>query len=173
MAKREFDAAAAESMTSAEIGAYLTERERRFAQAFNECLRGTEAAIRAGYSAGAGNNSAAHRASVLLRDPRIQAYRLALIRESAEDMALSRDSLALRLVDVFNRCTEAVPVMAYDHDLKRQVPTGEYQFDSHGALRALDQLCKLYGYYAPVKLSNPEGGPVLVQLSTEAMANGE
>lgn len=174
MAKKKrasFDAEAAESMTSAEIAAFLTERELKFAQEFNVCLNGTQAAIRAGYAPGEKNASAAVQACRLLRDPRVRAYRIALIRESAEDMALTKDALVLKLVDLYDRCTQAEPVLAYENG--EWVETGEWKFDSKGALRALEQLSKLFGYDAPMKLANPDGGPVVVQLSTEALANGE
>lgn len=166
-----FDAAAAETMTSAEIAAYLSERERKFAEEFNACLNGTQAAIRAGYAAGTKNATAAVTACRLLRDPRVKAYRVALIRESAEDMALTKDALALKLVDLYDRCTQAEPVMAYENG--EWVETGEWKFDSKGALRALEQLSKLFGYDAPVKLADADGGPIRIQLSAEAMANGE
>ena len=168
----EFDPEAAATMTSAEIAEYLSEREQKFAQEFNESLNGTQSAIRAGYSAGAKNASAAVQACRLLRDPRVRAYRTALIRESAEDLSISRESLLLRLIDVYDRCTQAVPVMTYDSSQKKYVESGEWEFDSRGALRALEQISKLFGLEAPLKLSGADGEPVRVVLSEEALENG-
>ena len=171
-ARRDFDAKAAETMTSAEIAAYMDEKTRRFAEEFNVDMNGTQAAIRAGYKPGKDNASAAHRAMLLLRDERVKAYRLALIRESVENMAVSKDSLVLKLLEIYRRCMAAEPVMRYDTALKAWVESGFWQFDAKGATRALQQLSKMLGYDAPVKLADPDGKPISVQLSAEARANG-
>lgn len=170
--KQGFDEAAAVGMTSAEIAAYMDEKSRRFAEEFNVDMNGTQAAIRAGYKPGKNNASAAHRAMVLLRDPRVRAYRIALLRESVEDMTLTKDSLVLKLLEVYQRCMAAEPVMRYDTALKAWVESGYWQFDAKGATRALQQLSKMLGYDAPVKLADPDGKPISVQLSAEARANG-
>lgn len=163
MAKKGFDPAAAETMTAREIAAFLDERARRFAEEYNVDGNGTQAAIRAGYKPGRGNSSAAHRAAALLRDPRVRAYRLALIRERAEDLALSKESVVLTLHEIVQRCMAAEPVLRYDSDAKAWVESGEWQFDSKGATRALQQLSKMLGFDAPVKLES-EGGELVVRL---------
>ena len=171
--KTGFDAAAAATMTSAEIAAYMDEKTRRFAEEFNVDMNGTQAAIRAGYKPGANNASAAHRAMVLLRDPRVKAYRVALIRESVEDMTLTKDSLVLKLLEVYQRCMAAVPVMRYDKDAKEWVESGVWEFDAKGATRALQQLSKILGYDAPVKLENGEGGALTIKLAEADMSDAE
>jgi len=170
--KTAFDAAAAATMTSAEIAAYMDEKTRRFAEEFNVDMNGTQAAIRAGYKPGANNASAAHRAMVLLRDPRVKAYRVALIRESVEDMTLTKDSLVLKLLEVYQRCMAATPVLQYDSATKSWEPSGEWQFDAKGATRALQQLSKMLGYDEPVKLENGEGGVLRVAFEQESEDDG-
>lgn len=149
--RADFDARAAESMSSAEIAAFLDERERRFAKEFNSSLNGTRSAIAAGYKPGKNNASAAVQASRLLRDERVRAYRVALIRESVEDRALTRDSLVLRLLEIIDRCMQKEPVMEWDASAREWVESGEWQFDAKGATRALQQLSKMLGFDAPVK----------------------
>lgn len=148
--KSDFDFDTAQKMTAAEISKYMDERERRFAVEYLLDMNGTQAAIRAGYSPGKDNASAAVQASRLLRDPRVRAYRSALIRESVEDMDVSRESVLLKLLEIYQRCMAAKPVLEYKKD-EGWVPSGVWQFDARGAAKALEQICKLLGLDAPVK----------------------
>ena len=67
--KKSFPAERALQMTARQIGAYLNDREKKFAAEYLRDLNQTQAAIRAGYSAGKDNASAAATASRLMRDP--------------------------------------------------------------------------------------------------------
>lgn len=149
--KNDFNVNEASTMTSAEIKSYLEDREARFAEEYLKDLNGTQAAIRAGYKPGVNNSSAAVQASRLLRDERIKAYRSALIRESVENMDVSRDSVVLGLLEIYRRCMSAVPVLEWNSEQKEWVNSGEWKFDAKGAARALEQLSKLLGLEAPVK----------------------
>ena len=154
MAKRrkdEFDPEQAASMTAAEIAEFLDRREELFVREHLKDFNGTQAAIRANYKPGKNNASAAVQASRLLRDPRIKAYRTALLRESVEDMAVNRESLVLKLLEIYQRCMSAIPVMEWNPDAKEWVESGEWRFDAKGATRALEQLSKLLGLDAPQK----------------------
>ncbi|MBQ9719580.1 MAG: terminase small subunit [Oscillospiraceae bacterium] len=135
----------------------LTPKERRFAQEYLKDFVGAQAAIRAGYSAGKNNASAATTASRLLRDEHVKAYLDALLREHAEGACASKESIVSRLLTISSRCMQAEPVMEWDSGRHDYVETGEYQFDSRGATKALEQLCKILGYDAPVKLA-ADGG---------------
>ena len=168
--KKSFDPDAAQSMRAEEIAAYLDERQRRFAKEFDIDLNGTQAAIRAGYAPGQGNASAARKAYQLLRDPRIKAYRAALLRESMEDMTLTKDAVALKLLEIYQRCMAEKPVMQYDRASKEWVPSGEWQFDARGAMKVLEQLSKMLGFDAP---SKHDGGAICLTLAPEDAANGE
>lgn len=155
--KSEFHAIEAEKLTAAEIRAYLDDREIRFAEEYLVDLNGTQAAIRAGYKAGTNNASAAVQASRLLHDARVRAYRSALIRESVDDMCLSRESLVLKLMEIYRRCMAAEPVMVWDSAEKAWKESGVWQFDAKGAMKALEQLGKLMGFEAPLKI-DADGG---------------
>ena len=150
----EFDAAAAGTMTAQEIAAFLDEREMRFAREYLLDLNGTQAAIRAGYKPGTNNASAAVQASRLMRDERVRAYRSALIRESVEDLDVSRETMVLKLLEIYRRCMSAEPVLIWDSEKKEWIESGEWRFDAKGATRALEQLSRMMGYNAPVKLEH-------------------
>lgn len=156
--KEEFDAEQAVTMTAAEIARYLDDREAQFTQEYLKDMNGTQAAIRAGYKPGVNNSSAAVQASRLLRDPRIKAYRAALIRESVEDLAIDRNSVVLKLLEIYQRCMSAIPVLEWDAGAQEWVESGEWRFDARGAAKALEQLTKLLGLDEPQKHSITANG---------------
>lgn len=116
-------------------------------------LNGTQAAIQAGYKAGKDNASAAVQASRLMKDPRIRAYRNAVLRESVEDMALTRENVLLRQLEVWRRCMAAEPVMIWDSEKHEWVESGVWRFDAKGATKALENIAKLLGLDAPKKFT--------------------
>ena len=87
-----------------------------------------------------------------MREPCVRAYRAALIRESVEDMDVSRESVVLKLLEIYQRCMAAVPVLEWNSDTQSWEESGEWRFDARGAAKALEQLTKLLGLDAPVKL---------------------
>lgn len=148
----EFNPAQAAKMTAEEIAEYMTPKEILFVKAFLVTLNGTQAAIEAGYTPGKDNASAAVRASKLLKDPRVRAYRDALLRESVDDMALTRENVLLRQLEIYQRCMSAVPVMIWDSEQKEWVESGTWRFDAKGATKALENIAKLLGMEAPKKI---------------------
>jgi len=155
--KEEFDPERAARLPASEIAEYMTPREILFVKEHLKTLNGTQAAIQAKYKAGENNASAAVQASRLLRDPRIRAYRDALLRESVEDMALTSDNVLLRLTEIYQRCMAAVPVMMWDEQKREWVESGVWKFDAKGATKALEQIAKIMGMEAPQKV-NVNGG---------------
>lgn len=155
--KTGFDAEAAKKMTASEVRAYLDDREAKFAEEYLKDLNGTQAAIRAGYKPGKDNASAAVQASRLLHDERVRAYRSALIRESVDDECLSRESVVLKIIEIYRRCMAAVPVMEWDSNAKTWKESGTWQFNARGAMKALEMLSKLLGFEAPVKIETVGG----------------
>lgn len=141
--KKDFDIARADDMTSAEIAEHLDERERRFAAEYIKDRSSTGAAIRAGYKPGKKNASAAVQGSRLVKDPRITAYRRSLLRDEIEAADITREHILSDLIEIKNRCMQAVPVMATGEEV------GIYEFDARGAIKALSEMSKLVGLYAP------------------------
>jgi phage terminase small subunit len=70
-----------------------------------------------------------------------------LQHEQVERLAVTQDYVIRELVDTYNCCREPSPVMEYDRDSGEWIETGKYQFDSKGALRALELLGKHLGMY--------------------------
>ena len=118
-------------------------RYERFCQEYVVDYNGTQAAVRAGYKEG----SARQQAARLLSNAAILARVRELQKEQVERLAVSQDYVVMQLLDTYARCREVTPVMQFDHDLGRMVETGFFQFDSKGALRALELLGKHLGMY--------------------------
>lgn len=129
----------AESDAVQELGKKLRPRERQFVREYLQDLNGTAAAIRTGYS----EKSAASQASRLLRRPEVREYRDALLQEQFEAIGVTRHSLAAEVWEVYRRCTEKKPVLEWDSTQREWVPSGVWQFDSKGALRALEMLSRM------------------------------
>ena len=104
---------------------------------------GTKAAIRAGYS----EASARQHSVKLLSNASILARVRELQKEQVERLAVSQDYVVLQLLETYQRCLEETPVLKFDPCTGQMEETGKYQFDSKGALRALELLGKHLGMY--------------------------
>lgn len=138
-----------ENMGLEELERLLTRRERLFVEEYDKDGNGTQAAIRAGYTPGKKNASAAVQACKLLRSPKVSAYRRARANELCRQLGLSPETIRLNMMDVYRRCMTATPVMKYDQAQRDWVETGTYEFDSKGALKALELLGKNLGMFTP------------------------
>ena len=141
----------------------ITSKQERFCQEYIIDYNGAQAAIRAGYA----ENSARKTASRMLTNADILAR--VLQREQTARLALTQDYVLQQLVDTYRCCREPEPVMVYDADAGGMVESGKYQFDSKGALRALELIGKHLGMYQDklkldAKLDTGQLGKVLEQL---------
>ena len=136
-----------EGMSMEELEKLLTRKERLFVEEYDRDGNGTQAAIRAGYSPGKKNASASVQASKLLRSAKISAYRRARANELCSQMGISRETIRLNVMDIYRRCMTAKPVMKYDPDRREWVESGEFVFDSKGALKAMELLGKPLGMF--------------------------
>ena len=127
----------------AALAAALTPIQRRFVEELEVDGVAYKAAIRAGYS----EKSAMSRASKLLKMPAVQAYRQARMMVAFEGIGLHPQRLALSLLEVYNRCMEAVPVLEWDSEGREWVCLGKYRFDARGATRALELLGDSIGMF--------------------------
>lgn len=147
---------------------------------------GTQAAIRAGYSA----KTAGVTASQLLKQPKIQLAiqeKLELVKvENAARLAKEEEenwldpiNIARGFKDIYNRCMQAEPVMRYDAREKRMVPVRDeegnamYVFDSNGANRAWENIAKHVGFY---ELDNSQKQPIInigITTNNIAIVNGD
>lgn len=116
----------------------MTAKQERFCSEYIIDYNGTQAAIRAGYS----EKNAATQAGRMLRNAEVLARVRELQRQQVERLAVSADFVVLRLLDTLEKCSKPVPVLDASGN-----PTGEYIFDSKGALRALELLGKHLGMF--------------------------
>ena len=123
--------------------ALKSKQHERFCQEYVVDYNGTQAAIRAGYK----ENAARQQASRLLADTDILSRVHELQEELVGRLAVSRDYVILELIDTYKCCREPSPVLKYDPSTGDMEETGMYQFDSKGALRALELLGKHLGMF--------------------------
>ena len=121
----------------------MTPKQEAFCQQYIVDYNGTQAAIRAGYS----ERTARSQAADLLAKPDILARVRELQAEQTARLCVTADWVVQQLVDVYTRAMQAEPVTAFDYDAKELIETGEYQFDSRGACRALELIGKHLGMY--------------------------
>lgn len=123
----------------------LNDKQNAFCREYvtGHCNNGTQSAIAAGYS----EKTAAVQASRLLKNKevleRIKEYQ----KEKIEQSCLTEERLVNELLEILERCMSAVPVMEWSFEEHEYVPTGEYQFDSKGALNAIKLLGARFGMF--------------------------
>lgn len=130
----------------------LNERQEKFCREYIIDYNATQAAIRAGYS----QKSARSQGSENLTKPDILARVREIQHEEAEKMCITPDWVIVRLVEVYNRCMAAVPVLEWDSEAKKKVFKGQYTFDSKGALEALEKIGRHLGIYEAKAQAAPE-----------------
>lgn len=116
----------------------LTDKQLRFCQEYVIDLNGTQAAIRAGYSA----KTAGQIAEQNLKKLEIQTKVKELQVDISKRLTITADWVTQRFKEISDRCVQAEPV--YD---SQGNPTGEYRFDSSGANKATEMLGKMIGVF--------------------------
>lgn len=125
------------------IGKKLTYQQKLFCEKYIECKgKGAEAARLAGYS----EKTAAQQASRLLKNVNILAYTRVLQKMLLKQTGLSKESVLLDLLEIKDRCMQAVPNVEWDYSKHAYVETGEFVFDSKGAISSLDKISKMCGF---------------------------
>ena len=108
-------------------------------------FNGTRAYLDTGYKVA--YSTARTESGKLLAKPDIIARVKELIAERAERLCLSSDNVVLRLVDIYEKCMTEKPVMAFNYTTKQMEETGEYVFDSKGALKAMELIGRHLGMF--------------------------
>jgi phage terminase small subunit len=121
----------------------LTDKQETFIREYLVDLNATQAAIRAGYSA----KTAKEMGYENLTKPHIRARIEELQGLRAEKLELDADWVLNRLIAITDRCMKSEPVMKWDYEARTMVETGEYQFDSQGANRAVELIGKHLGMF--------------------------
>lgn len=121
----------------------LTPKQEMFVKEYLVDLNATQAAIRAGYS-----KKTADRIGPELLGKTCVARAIAeASQKRADKLELTAEWVLENLKNVAVRCQQAEPVMVFDYSTKEMVETGEYQFDSKGANRALELIGKHLGIF--------------------------
>lgn len=134
-----------------EAGKKLTDKQKAFVHEYMTDFCGTQAAIRAGYA----EDRAASTASRLLRKPEIRAFRDVLMEERFEAVGITRYNIVLCVWQQYQKCCQKEPVLEWDSAAHDWVPTGEWQYNVKGALKALEMLWKML----PETAERDDGAP--------------
>lgn len=127
----------------------LNRKQLAFCREYIVDYIGKNAAIRAGYK----ESDAASRASKLLKNPEVLEEIQNLQKELLKSSCLTAEKLINDVQKVKEQCMAAVPVMEWDYSEHEYVETGLYQFDSKGALKAIEMLGKYLGGIFDEKLN--------------------
>jgi len=115
----------------------LAPKRRNFVEYYFACeMNATQAAAKAGYS----ERSARTQAEFLMKNPAVKAAIEEKRQEYARKNNVTPDWVVANAKKIVIRCMQEEPV--YD---KEGNPTGEYRFDSAGAIGALRILAKFLG----------------------------
>lgn len=128
----------------------LTKKKIIFCKEYVIDYNGKQAAIRAGYK----ESNAASQASRLLSDSEILEYIKVLQKHLVDSSCLTEEKVINHLQDVLERCLSAKPVMEWDYSEHEMVETGDWTFDSKGALEAIKLLGQHLGMFSnKIKIS--------------------
>ncbi len=116
----------------------LNRKQRLFAHEYSVDLNGTQAAKRAGYS----EKTAYAIAEKLLRNAEITQTVERVLEERRKASEITAERLLKDCEEIKEKCLQREPVL--DHDGE---PTGEWKFDSRGALMAVQLQGKLQGLF--------------------------
>ena len=111
----------------------LTEKQKKFCHEYMIDFNASQAYIRAGYS----KNGAKVSACKLLTNTNLQFFLAGLIQKQAKKAEITVSEIIQKLKIVVDRCMQKIQV--FD---KKGEPTGEWKFDSVGAVRSLELLGK-------------------------------
>ena len=118
-------------------------KEEAFCQYYTTIRKKGEAAKQAGYSEKSANSLAYQ----LLQKPTIQKRIAQIEAENSEHWIVDKNWLLGELVGTYRKCSRPEEVLVWDDEQKAMRPSGEYRFDSRGALGALDMIGKHIGFY--------------------------
>lgn len=121
----------------------LEPKEEAFCQAYVSMRKKKDAAIAAGYSA----TSAPQIAWQLLQKSEIQRRIAAIEAECSEHWIVDSNWVLSQFVNTYRKCSRPEAVRTYNHETQKVEETGEYKFDSTGAIGALNSIAKHIGFF--------------------------
>lgn len=148
-------------------GEKISQQQDRFCREYVVDYNGTQAAIRAGYS----KKTARSQASRLLTNENILSRIRAIQIEELKKMSVTPESVILKFLEIYDRCTQAKPVMKWDSTKHEYVESGMYTFDAKGAIGALTKIGEYLAMFknkvehsGSVNMGNKELSEILNQL---------
>lgn len=123
-------------------GGELTEKQLRFMQEYLIDCNGAAAAIRAGYS----EQSARFAARDCLQNPTISRALKAKREQLADETHITAGTIINNLMETYSRAMQQEPVLEFDPEEKRMMPSGEWQFDGKTATRCMELIAKMLGF---------------------------
>lgn len=136
----------------------MTAKQEAFIEHYLIDRNGTQAAIRAGYSA----QYAGQQAFQLLSDPQIQAEIQLRLEKLKKLTGVDIDWVTQRAKLIADRCMQAEPVLIFDGE--QWVESGEYKFDSAGANKAIDTLAKIVGAFEKDNAQSKPDAPTTMKV---------
>ena len=125
-----------------ELEKTISTKERRFIEELEVDGCKADAALRAGYGKtrdGKSNRrSAATQASRILAREDVVEYRALRAELIYEELGLSANTIMSETMKVYRRCMSKEPVLEWNYETKEWEESGEWRFDSKGALRSLE-----------------------------------
>lgn len=131
-----------------------TERRKERLLALRECTLKERAFLKqlptsryAPYCAGRELGFSYRTTWLFLKRPRVKRAMEAFLRDALEEIGVSHASLVADLVEVKDRCMQARPALD-----KKGNPTGEFQFDAHAAISAINAIADLLKLAPPKRV---------------------
>lgn len=121
----------------------LTPKQELFCKEYLIDLNKTQAAIRAGYS----KDSAYSIGHEIMNKPEVASRVRELMAERSKEIIVDAYFVIESLIENVKKCQQAQPVLEWNPDTRQMEPSGEWQFDSQGANRALELLGKHLGVF--------------------------
>ena len=125
------------------IALALKKKQITFCEEYVKDYNGTQAAIRAGYK----ESNAASQASRLLSNSEIIEEIKNQQKQLLTASCLTEEKVIKNLEEVLDRCLVKNPVTEWDYSEHCMVETGQWTFDSKGALKAIELLGKHLGMF--------------------------
>ena len=120
----------------------LTEKQFRFCGEYLIDLNATKAAIRAGYSKDTAHSIGWEN----LQKPEISRVIKAMREKTAQDLGITREDVIRKFMQTADQASEGTPVLEYDPEEKRMMPSGEWQFDGKTVHACWVSIAKILGY---------------------------
>jgi phage terminase small subunit len=122
----------------------LNDKQKKFADEYIKCLNASDAYRKAGYKCKS-DDVAKVCASKLLINPNVEEY-IANVRQKLQKKTeITQEWVINRLKEISDRCMQEEPVMKRVNG--EMVESGEYKFDSQGAVKSTELLGKHLGLF--------------------------